>query len=294
MLGQSDRVVAGAPGALDVGRHRARDVLRRGVRSARASVRAATGTAGDLPSFVIAGAQRCGTTSLFLDLCRHPQVLAPSGKELQYFTLHHARGLDWYRGCFPRLGPGQHTLEASPYYLFDPAAPGRLAAALPDARVVVLLRDPVARAVSHHRHSVRTGAERLPLAEALAAEPARTARAQRLGPGSSRGHRLLRQHSYAGRGRYGEQLERWGAAVGRERLHVVRSEDLHADPARHHAALLGFLGLDPAPLVSPARHTRRPPEPGPDPLPRARELLAGAFDDDTPRLLAVTGWSRAW
>ncbi|WP_299033112.1 hypothetical protein [uncultured Pseudokineococcus sp.] len=63
---------------------------------------------------------------------------------------------------------------------------------------------------------------------------------------------------------------------------------------RGPATLLDFLCLDPAPLLAPARRTRRPPTAGPDPLPRARELLAGTLDGDTPRLLAATGWSRAW
>ncbi|MEJ5915156.1 sulfotransferase [Pseudokineococcus sp. 1T1Z-3] len=278
---------------VDALRHRVRDVTRRQVRSARATVRARTGRAGDLPSFVVAGAQRCGTTSLHQDLLRHPQVRGAAGKELQFFTLHHERGLDWYRGCFPRLAPGQQTFESTPYYLFDPAAPARLAAALPAAKVVVLLRDPVTRALSHHRHSVRTGAERLPLAQALAAEPQRLAAARALGPGSSAGHRALRAWSYVARGRYGEQLSRWVAAVGRERLHVVRSEELHADPAREHARLLAFLGLDVVDLGGHARHTRRPPEAG-DPMPEARALLAGAFEGDLPLLLATTGWERGW
>jgi len=275
--------------AADAARGRARAA----VRSGRAAARALTGRAGALPGFVVVGAQRCGTTSLFDDLCRHPQVRRPTGKELQYFTLHHRRPLAWYRGHFPVTGPDEQTFEASPYYLFHPHAAERFAAALPTTRAVVLLRDPVERAVSHHLHSVRSGLERLPLGAALAAEPARMARAERLGVDSRAGHRLLRAGSYAARGRYGEQLARWVGALGRERVHVVRSEDLHADPAHHLAALQAFLGLDPVPLDH-ARRTRRRDDGRPDPLPAARRLLEGVFDADDAVLRRVTGWTSTW
>ncbi|BCB90822.1 sulfotransferase family protein [Phytohabitans suffuscus] len=253
------------------------DALRRAVRGARAWV----STPGALPGFLVIGGQRCGTTSLHSYLAAHPQVRAASGKELQYFSLHYGRGERWYRGHFPPASPGTVCFEASPLYLFHPLAPGRAAATLPSGRYVALLRDPVERAWSHYLHTRSYGQEPLDFADALAAEPSRTA--------SPEG---LRRYSYAARGRYAEQLERWFAHVPRERLHVVRSEDLYADPAAVYAKVLAFLGLDPFTPAAFAVHTRRVDHSGPPPD-VARRLRA-EFAPHNDRLAELLGWSRTW
>ena len=101
-----------------------------------------------LPDFLVIGAQRAGSTSLFAQVCAHPGVAAPSHKEIHYFDLQSFRSLRWYRSHFPPAvtARGRLTGEASPYYLFHPAVPGRVAATLPDVRLVARVRDPVARA----------------------------------------------------------------------------------------------------------------------------------------------------
>lgn len=270
------------------GRRPAVDWLRRSVRGTRAWLRAVA--PGPLPDFLVIGGQRCGTTSLYHYLAAHPQVRAASGKELQYFTLHHRRGERWYRGHFPTLAPGERTFEASPYYLFHPSAPARVAAALPEARFIALLRDPVERAYSHYLHSRAYRAEPLRFADALAAEPGRLAAALARGPETRAAHAALRNHSYLARGRYAEQLERWFAHVDRARIHVVRSEDLYADPGRVYADLLRFLGLEP---FTPAAFTRRVcrVDRGPSELTDTlRAELAAYFAPHNARLADLLGW----
>jgi hypothetical protein len=107
------------------------------------------GPVGALPDFLIIGGQRCGTTSLHHYLAAHPAVRPATGKELQFFSIHHGRGERWYRAHFPPPSPGTHSFEASPYYLFHPSVPARVAATLPAGRFIALLRDPVVRAYSH-------------------------------------------------------------------------------------------------------------------------------------------------
>lgn len=275
------------------GRRRAVDRLRRAVRGGRAWIRG-TVAPGPLPDFLILGAQRSGTTSLYHYLRAHPQVRPATGKELQYFTLYYGRGERWYRGHFPRLAPGQVTFEASPYYLFHPSAPQRVAETLPEARFVVLLRDPVERAYSHYRHTRAYGAEPLSFADALAAEERRLAAALRQGPDTREAHAALRNHSYAARGRYAEQLQRWFAHVPRQRIHVIRSEDLYADPAAVYADLLRFLGLDPFTPAAFGRHTRTGGA-GPTGLdPSVRAELADYFAPHNARLAELLGWSDPW
>jgi hypothetical protein len=148
------------------------------LRRLRAGYRSWTAPLRGLPSVLIIGAQRSGTTSLFNYLVQHPDVLAPLGKESHYFDLRYARGVWWYRGRFPyahRLRRGALTLDASPYYLVHPLVPRRVAELLPGARLIALLRHPVDRAFSHYQHAVGDGRESLSFAEAIARERERLA-----------------------------------------------------------------------------------------------------------------------
>jgi hypothetical protein len=203
-----------------------------------------------LPAFVIIGAQRAGTTSLYEHLMRHPQVRPPVRKEIQFLTLHWHRGLRWYRSHFPvRRAPRQFTGEASPYYLFHPDAPRRAALVLPSTRFIALLREPSARAVSHYLHNRARGVEPLDLDEALALETARLA-----DDPTGRHHRL---YSYVARGLYAEQVRRWRAAVG-DRLLVLLSDELFDDPRQTFERVQAFIGLDPwEPPDLPAHPTHR-------------------------------------
>jgi tRNA(Leu) C34 or U34 (ribose-2'-O)-methylase TrmL len=169
-----------------------------------------TSPARCLPDFLIIGAQKAGTTSLFAHLNEHPAVWMAPWKECHFFSR------PWlpttaYRGFFlmrstrrrieRRLGRRLLVGEATPYYLFHPLAPLRAARALPKAKLIVLLRDPVERAYSHYRHEVRLGLETLSFEEALDAEATRTAgETERLGRSpfaSSDGHR---HYTYIARG----------------------------------------------------------------------------------------------
>ncbi|MFJ6194723.1 sulfotransferase family protein [Micromonospora sp. NPDC092111] len=271
------------------------DRLRRAVRGTRAWGRAAwPGRVGALPDFLVIGGQRCGTTSLHHYLAAHPDVRAATGKELQFFSLHFGRGQRWYRAHFPPAAAGRRSFEASPYYLFHPSVPARVAGLLPEARFVALLRDPVERAYSHYLHTRSYGVEPLGFAAALTAEPQRLADALRDGPDTPAAHHALRNFSYTARGRYAEQLDRWFAALPRERLHVVRSEDLYADPATVYAGVLRFLGLAPFTPDAFARHTRRA-DTGPSQLTaELRAELAAGFAPHNARLADLLGWSRTW
>ena len=217
----------------------------------------ATRRARVLPDFLVLGGQRCGSTSLYTMLTGHPQVMAASHKEPHFFDRNHRRGKDFYRRLFPlrahirarerRLGGlPVVTGEATTYYLAHPAVPGRVAAMLPDVRLVAILRDPVDRAYSHYQLSVRGGWETLSFEEALAAEPERIAGEEQrlLNDPDFTGH-SHRYHSYRTRGLYLEQLERWWAVFPADRLLVLRSEDMFADPAAVYAELAAFLGLAP-------------------------------------------------
>jgi hypothetical protein len=211
------------------------------------------------PAFIIAGAQKAGTTYLYQELCAHPHVLPALTKEIHYFDSNYQRGLDWYLGYFPRaskLAMGRISGEASPDYLLHPLAAERIAHDLPDTKVIILLRDPVKRAFSQFLHERRLGYEPVSsFQDALALEDERIAgeleRSEREPDYVSYS---LSHYSYRLRGCYLPQIQRFYDAVGGERLLVLRSEDLYLHPIAMNLKVQQFLDLEPW----------RPNRPGPN------------------------------
>lgn len=230
-------------------------VAKRRIALRRLALRRSTAPWRMLPGFLLVGGQRCGTSSLYKHLCQHPAVARPLRKEIEYFSTSYFQGPDWYRAHFPlaarrrlaRAGGGDlTTFEATPDYLLHPLAAERAAAMRPEARIVAVLRDPVARAHSHHRHMVRLGLEDLSFERAVDAEAARCeGEVERLLADPRYKAHSLRRHSYLARGRYAEHLEPWLARYPPERVLILRSEDLFAEPGRIFRQLLDFLGLAP-------------------------------------------------
>lgn len=203
-----------------------------------------------LPDFVIIGAQRSGTTSLFNTLARHPRVAPALRKEVHFFDIHYPKGLRWYRAHFvhqeQKEREGLLAGEATPYYLFHPLAPQRMAQHLPNARFIVLLRNPIDRALSHYHHIRRYGLEPLPTFEqAIAAEQERLKGQEELLLSGGLSYSPAHQNfSYLARGIYAAQLRRWFQYFPKERFLILRAEDFFASPGQVWPDVLTFLGLE--------------------------------------------------
>jgi sulfotransferase family protein len=223
------------------------ELVKRPLRRLRADYRLLTAPLRGLPSALIIGAQRSGTTSLFNYLVQHPDVLPPLGKEIHYFDFYYTRGVRYYRGRFPyrhRLRRGAITLDATPYYLAHPLVPERAAQLLPGVKLIAVLRNPVDRALSHYQHEIRGGREALSFAEAIDQEPERLAgEEERLRKEPEYYSWNHHRYSYTRRGLYLEQLRRWVQHFPRSQLLVLQSERLFRDPAGTMAAVHRFLGL---------------------------------------------------
>jgi hypothetical protein len=213
-----------------------------------------------LPDFLIVGTKRGGTTSLWNYLVQHPLVprLFPAWntKTSHYFEENWPRGEAWYRSHFPtvkqrsalerRHGGPSKVGEAAPLYMFHPLVAGRVAELMPQARIVVLLRDPVERAFSHWKERRTEGKEPLDFAAALAAEQERTAgERERLIADPNAFSEPFDWFSYQARGRYLEHLEPWLERFDRSQLLFLPSETFYRDPARSYATVLDFIGLPP-------------------------------------------------
>ena len=230
--------------------------LRRVARSGLVRLSQPTYRARMLPDFLIVGAQRCGTTSMFGVLSQHPAVFSSvhNKKELRFFDDEYARGLSWYQSHFPVRARARATsrgtgiepvaFEGSPYYMFHPLAPERIARALPEVRLIVMVRDPVERAYSQHAHQVIRGLETESFERALELEDSRIdGEAERMASDPSYVSRPHRLYTYRTRGQYAEQLEHLESLFGRDRIHVVDCGDFFADPGPDYDRVLKFLGL---------------------------------------------------
>ena len=286
-----------------------RDALKSTVRR----VGTATSSMRPMPDFLVIGTKRGGTTSFYFDLIEHPSILRlfppplpglkPNAtKGVHYFDSNYLKGERWYRSYMPtRMSRTLHTRrtgvrsvvgEASPYYLFHPDAARRAYAAVPEARLIVLLREPSMRTYSHWKERRRGKAEELGFAAALDAEPSRLAGER---------ERLLRdpgyvsyaweQQSYLTQSRYAESLKPWIERFGRDRLLVVASEDYYADPVAALGDVDEFLGLPRRAASTGAIRNAAPGEPLPD---EVRGRLAQEFTDDIAELSALVGRTFPW
>jgi hypothetical protein len=227
------------------------------------------------PHFFVVGAPKAGTTALWAALASHPQLFLPSVKEPGHFLAEDGRGAVgtgpgdavrarrqvWdrrrYEALYATAPAGARRGDASTLHLADPAAHRRIERAVPDARIVAVLRDPVERAYSHWAHLRSDGLEPIAdLVEACEAEPGRV----RAGYGP--------HWRYRGLGRYGEQLEQLFAVFDRSQVHLVRYRDLVERPVSTLDGVCTFLGVEPGivgpltaenvrPLVPDTARTRR-------------------------------------
>jgi len=212
--------------------------------------RFATSGFRSLPDFLIIGAQKSGTTSLFQYIRQHPQIHLSKIKEVHYFdggvnptVDNYKKGEEWYKAHFPlklRMNKNCKTGEASPLYIFNPLVPKRIFDLIPEVKIIAVLRNPTDRAISQYFHEERRE-ELLPIDEALRAEETRLAPILK---NNNFKDKIFRKSSYKSRGRYKEQLERYLKYFPRENIYIICSEDMFSNPEAELAKLFDFLGVD--------------------------------------------------
>jgi len=213
-----------------------------------------TGKLRMLPDFIIIGAQRSGTTSLFNYLGQHPEIYHSFPKETHYFSNHYQKGTDWYRSHFPLkihkeikesyLKRKLISGEATPYYVSHPLAPERVHDLVPNVKLIVLLRNPVDRAYSHYYHQVKLGIEPLSFEDAIEAEAERiSGEVEKIKQDNHYRSFYLQNYSYLYRGVYIHQLRDWLKYFDREQLMVLESEGFFGNPTQTLEQIYDFLGV---------------------------------------------------
>jgi hypothetical protein len=197
-----------------------------------------------LPTFVIGGAPKAGTTALWAQLAAHPQVWMSPVKEPHFLTRDannpapgvriigaprsdtYSRGLDWYESLFAEGADCPARGEASTHYLGALDGPELMERYVPGLKVIFVLRQPVERAYSHYWHNVKRGHDLPPFAAVLDDDPS------------------LRYVLYMSR--YREHLERYRRALGDDRIHLVLFDDLRGDAPGTYQRICRFIGVDDA------------------------------------------------
>lgn len=198
------------------------------------------------PDFIIAGASKCGTSSIYYYLSRHPQVLVSHTKEIDFFQSNYQRGIDWYLAHFPSITdrPDFLTGEATPNYLRFPQVAHRIKADCPQSKIIILLRNPVDRAISWHYHKLNTGLTSKDLATAIATEIERlseVSEAEITNTGFYEPDNIMSSL-------YIYKIKPWIELLGREQFLILKSEDFYLDPLRTMTEVFEFLDLPNCPL----------------------------------------------
>lgn len=176
---------------------------------------------GRFPNFIYIGANKAGSTWLYDVLARHPDVYMAPGKGLYFFSKHHERGLDWYRGHFEDAGDKKIVGEISHAYMYSNDVCKRIAQMDPTIRLMVGLREPVDRAFADYLDGVKNGLIHGDFETELEGEP----------PFLQRSH-------------YTRYLAPYVEQFGRDSIHVGVFDELSADPNAYAKKIFAFLGIE--------------------------------------------------
>ncbi|MDJ0519854.1 MAG: tetratricopeptide repeat protein [Trichodesmium sp. MO_231.B1] len=194
------------------------------------------------PNFIIIGTGKSGTTSLYNYLTQHPQILPAIKKEIYFWSRYFDKGIDWYLAHFPPIPKETKFLtgEATPTYINSRHTPERLFRIFPKIKLIVILRNPVDRAVSHYYHEVRLKMENKSLSEVIYSQ---LERLQKI-PESSLQEAYWNHISYyVSYGVYVEFIKKWMTIFPREQFLILRSEEFYQEPETTMEKVFNFLDL---------------------------------------------------
>lgn len=283
-------------------------------KSGMRSNEAPSSATGSMPDFLIIGAQRSGTTSLYRYLTQHRSVAPACRKEINFFTSHFENGIEWYRSQFPSIAYRSQLMrllnrrfitgEASTSYMMHPLAAKSVKEAMPEVKLIALLRNPINRAWSHYVGLVRRGIEPLSFEEAIHHEegellgelagvrenPSRISLRHQF-----KGFTSREVYGYLARGMYADQLAIWSALFPKEQLLVLKSEDFFSDLPTVFSQVLEFLEL---PAWQPKKFNvfnSRTNQPMYSSMsPDTRDYLVEFFKPHNERLSAQLGMNFLW
>ena len=212
-----------------------------------------TGSSHVLPDFYILGGQKCGTTSRFMYLTRHPAILSPNAKDIRFFDKYFFKGINWYRINFPSKSRKsllrksfKHVLtgEGTERYFDHPHAPQRIKQVTPHAKFIILLRNPIERSYSHYKMISRRHAESLPFEKVIQEEDRIISLYQKMIDDPSYYSDIYFRHGYLHRGIYVDKIKHWMEVFPKEQFLIIQSEEFFREPSKIYNQVLDFLGVE--------------------------------------------------
>jgi tetratricopeptide (TPR) repeat protein len=195
------------------------------------------------PNFLVIGGTKCGTTSLYKSLVVHPMILPATHKELSFFHSHFSQGFDWYLAHFP---PIYHDAEntfltgeaTADYFYYTDLVEKRVFDFNPGIKLILLLRNPIERTISHYYHAIRLDYSMLPLEDFINLEIEKTERMSEDYTKLYNGELGVLQM-----GLYVYFIEKWIKIFSEEQILILKSEDLFAYPKKNLSKVFKFLGI---------------------------------------------------
>ena len=213
-----------------------------------------TSSLRSMPNFIIIGAAKCGTTSLYKYLIQHPNIKSGLQKEPSFFNTYFEKGPIWYRANFPINRQNFITGEASPGYFCYSPAPQRIANLIPSIKLIVLLRNPVDRVYSLYYHNLKHSGNKdtLPFEQAIKKEAERLDNKLRKIINDEKNydrkdyyflHKKYYHYAYLRRCIYIDYIKHWMQIFPKDQFLILQSEDLFKYPQKTYAQVLNFMNL---------------------------------------------------
>ena len=206
------------------------------------------------PNFFIIGAAKCGTTSLYDYIVKHPQIISAAQKEILFFDESYHMGILWYkayfftylRKYFSKILQKKKLItgEANPNYIFHPLTSKRISSRFNQAKIIIILRNPVDRAYSDYNMKVRMNIEKMSFEDALKAEESRLdGELEKILSDEKYFSYNMTAYSYLNRGIYVDQIKNWMSLFPKEQFLILRTEDLESQPTKVLKETFEFLDL---------------------------------------------------
>lgn len=207
---------------------------------------AITGPQRVLPDFIIIGAMKSGTTSLYYNICEHPCILKAAYDEIGYFDVNYHLGLNWYRSMFPTNSQKKKIIqkygkcltgEDTPFYFWNIQAAKRIQKDLPNVKLIAILRNPIDRAYSEYQNGKRNGTEKREFQDIISQE------IDEIENSLLSIEKCSKNNAIVSRGIYSIQLELWKDKFEKNELLILQTEEFSQDINKVMSRVYEFLEL---------------------------------------------------
>ena len=219
-----------------------------------------------LPDFIIIGAMKSGTTSLYYNICQHQNVFEAAYDEIGFFDDNYELGLNWYRSMFPTIfqkyiSKLKHqkflTGEDTPFYFWKEDAVNRINKILPNVKLIIILRNPIDRAYSNYTDRINQGKELNSFEEVIEREINLIKKNGEKNSKSNQIIDIIKEPAYLAKGIYVNQLELWIKKFPLNQFHILSTEEMANNPNKTLQKVFEFLEIPKENIKTPQKRKKK-------------------------------------